>query len=83
MEPGFAARKSGNWKDGEGYYAKALAIEPDHEEAMEYLGELYLETGRPEKAAELLAKLVRLCPDGCEARSELEEAIAEHSRAKK
>ncbi len=80
---GFASRKSGNWKEGEGYYAKALAIEPDHQEAMEYLGELYLETGRPEKAAALLAKLVKLCPDGCEARSELEEAIEEHARAKK
>lgn len=80
---GFASRKSGNWKDGEGYYAKALALDPNHQEAMEYLGELYLETGRPKEAQALLAKLVKLCPDGCEARSELEEAIEAHARKKK
>lgn len=80
---GFASRKSGNWKDGEGYYAKALALEPNHQEAMEYLGELYLETGRPKEAKALLARLVKLCPDGCEARSELEEAIDTHARKKK
>jgi Flp pilus assembly protein TadD len=80
---GFASRKSGNWKEGEGFYAKALALDPNHQEAMEYLGELYLETGRPEQAAALLARLVKLCPDGCEARSELEEAIEEHARSRK
>jgi len=80
---GFASRKSGNWKDGEGYYAKALALEPNHQEAMEYLGELYLETGRPKQAQALLARLVKLCPDGCEARSELEEAIEAHARKTK
>ncbi|MEQ8814285.1 MAG: tetratricopeptide repeat protein [Thalassobaculum sp.] len=80
---GFASRKAGNWKDGEGYYAKALALDPNHQEAMEYLGELYLETGRPKEAQALLAKLVKLCPDGCEARSELEEAIETHARKKK
>jgi len=80
---GFASRKSGNWKDGEGYYAKALALDPKHQEAMEYLGELYLETGRPKEARALLAKLVKLCPDGCEARSELEEAIEAYARKKK
>lgn len=77
---GFASRKSGNWRDGEGYYAKALALDPDHQEALEYLGELYLETARPELARAALDKLVKLCPDGCEARSELEEAIAAHAR---
>lgn len=80
---GFASRKSGNWKDGETYYAKALALKPNHQEAMEYLGELYLETGRTAEAQALLAKLVKLCPDGCEARSELEEAIEAHARKKK
>lgn len=80
---GFATRKAGNWKLGEDYYAKALALEPNHQEAMEYLGELYLETNRPEQAKALLAKLTKLCPDGCEARSELEEAIDDHARKKK
>lgn len=80
---GFASRKSGNWKDGESYYAKALSLDPNHQEAMEYLGELYLETDRPKQAEALLKKLEKLCPDGCEARSELEEAIEKHKRNKK
>lgn len=80
---GFASRKSGNWKAGEGHYAKALALDPNHQEALEYLGELYLETNRPDQAKALLAKLVKLCPDGCEARSELEEALETFARKKK
>ena len=80
---GFASRKTGNWKAGEGYYAKALALDPNHQEALEYLGELYLDTNRPDEAQGLLAKLVKLCPDGCEARSELEEAMEAHARKKK
>lgn len=79
---GFASRKSGNWKSGEGYYAKALALDPNHQEAMEYLGELYLETNRPDQAKALLLKLTKLCPDGCEARSELEEALEAFARKK-
>ncbi|MEQ8394316.1 tetratricopeptide repeat protein [Thalassobaculum sp.] len=80
---GYASRKSGNWKAGEGYYAKALALDPDHQEAIEYLGELYLETNRPDEAKAQLAKLVKLCPDGCEARSELEEAMEAYARKNK
>ena len=80
---GFASRKSGNWKAGEGHYAKALALDPNHQEALEYLGELYLETNRPDEAKALLVKLAKLCPDGCEARSELEEALEAYARKKK
>ena len=73
---GYAARKSGDREKGELYYGKALALDPAHRATMEYLGEMYLESGRPELARTMLDKLVKLCPDGCEARAKLEAAIA-------
>jgi Flp pilus assembly protein TadD len=72
---GFALRKTGDLKNAHTYYAKALDLDPDHKGAHEYIGELHLETGRPEKAKEHHAALVRLCPTGCEERADLEEAM--------
>ena len=48
----------------------------DHKGAHEYLGELYVETGDLASAREQLAVLTRLCPQGCEERKDLEEALA-------
>ena len=79
---GFASRKTRTWAKSEMYYAKALALDPKHEQAVEYMGEMYLETDRPELAKTMLDKLVKLCPDGCEARSELEVAFAAYARRK-
>ena len=44
--------------------------------AREYLGELYVETGDLPKARDQLAVLEKLCPQGCEEREDLEQAIA-------
>lgn len=79
---GFASRKTKTWAKSEMYYAKALALNPRHEQAMAYMGEMYLDTGRPELARTMLDKLVALCPDGCEARTELEVAFEEFNRKK-
>jgi hypothetical protein len=46
------------------YYRKALERDPDHLSALEYLGELYVETGELVKAKEILAKLEKLCCKG-------------------
>jgi tetratricopeptide (TPR) repeat protein len=73
---GFAYRKSGDIKQGATYYAKALDFDPDHKGALEYQGEMYVQLGEIEKAKANLAKLVRLCPSGCEEREDLEKAIA-------
>jgi tetratricopeptide (TPR) repeat protein len=73
---GFALRKSGDYKTALTYYKKALDFDPEHKGAHEYLGELYAETGQLAKAREHLAILVRLCPQGCEEREDLEKAIA-------
>ena len=74
---GFAFRKLGDFTQGLTYYRKALDLDPDHRSALEYLGELYVETGELAKARELLAKLEKLCPQGCEEREDLAKAIAE------
>jgi tetratricopeptide (TPR) repeat protein len=73
---GFAFRKLGDFKRGLTYYGKALDLDPDHKSALEYLGELFVETGELAKAKELLARLEKLCPQGCEERDDLANAMA-------
>lgn len=73
---GFSLRKTGDYKRALTYYQKALDFDPKHLGALEYLGELYVETKQLEKAKAQLAKLVELCPQGCEERDDLEKAIA-------
>jgi tetratricopeptide (TPR) repeat protein len=73
---GFSLRKTGDYQRAYGYYRKALDRDPAHKGALEYLGELYVETGRIELAREHVALLKLLCPNGCEELADLEEAIA-------
>ena len=73
---GFTTRKLGEYAEAERFYAAALAIDPDHRGATEYLGELYLEMGRLSDARTQLAKLDALCPYGCAEREELSRWIA-------
>ena len=73
---GFALRKTGDYKQAYTFYRKALDFDPGHKGALEYLGELYVETGQVDKARENLALLKKLCPVGCEEMFDLEEAIA-------
>jgi tetratricopeptide (TPR) repeat protein len=73
---GFALRKSGDTKQALTYYRKALDFDPSHKGALEYLGELYVETGQFDKARENVARLKTLCPKGCEELADLEQAIA-------
>jgi tetratricopeptide (TPR) repeat protein len=73
---GFSLRKTGDYKQAYTFYRKALDFDPAHLGALEYLGELYVETGKVEKARENVAVLKRLCPFGCEELEDLEKAIA-------
>jgi tetratricopeptide (TPR) repeat protein len=73
---GFSLRKSGDVKQAATYYAKALDFDPNHKSALEYQGEMFVEAGQVDKAKANLAKLVLLCPAGCEEREDLEKAIA-------
>src|ERR1700730_2714211 len=72
---GFSLRKSGDYKSALTFYTKALDFDSNHKGAREYLGELYIETGDLPKAREQLAILTRLCPQGCEEREDLEQAL--------
>ena len=54
---GFTSRKTGNFKEAENYYLKGLDIDPKHNGINEYLGELYVQTNRIDKANERLAVL--------------------------
>ena len=73
---GYTLRMTGDYETSLTYYTKALELQPDHKAAHEYLGELYLQTGKPDKANEQLASLKQLCPAGCEELEDLQEAIA-------
>ena len=73
---GFASRKSGDYKSAATFYAKALDFDANHKGALEYQGEMFVELGQPDKAKVNLAKLVALCPQGCEEREDLEKALA-------
>jgi Flp pilus assembly protein TadD len=72
---GFSLRNQGDTKTAQTYYQKALEFDPDHKGALEYQGELYVKLGDVAKAQANLAKLIKLCPQGCEERADLEEAI--------
>ena len=69
---GFTLRKTGKLKEAEKYYLAGLKIKPDHNGINEYLGELYVNTGRVELAKERLA-ILKNC--NCEEYGELKEVI--------
>lgn len=58
---GYSLRKSGDYKSAQGFYLKALKLNPRHKGANEYLGELYVEIGQMTKANKQLATLEQLC----------------------
>jgi tetratricopeptide (TPR) repeat protein len=73
---GFSLRKTGDYAKALTFYKKALDFDADHKGAHEYLGELYVETGKLAQAREHLAILEKLCPQGCEERDDLAKALA-------
>ena len=72
---GYSNRKLGQMTKAQDYYAQALALDPDHKGANEYLGELYLEIGEIGKAKRQLARLDQLCGFGCAEREDLARLI--------
>lgn len=72
---GFSHRKLGDVEAALDHYVKALALEPEHRGANEYLGELYLELGHLDKARERLDVLDNACFFGCEEYRELKAKI--------
>ena len=76
---GFTTRKLGDYSGGEKYYLQGLTIEPNHNGINEYLGELYVVTGRINLAKERL-KVLENC--NCEEYDELKEIIAGTKKSK-
>jgi Flp pilus assembly protein TadD len=62
---GYAHRRLGLFDRAQAYYEQALAIDPLHRGANEYLGELWVELGRFGEARKRLAALDQACPFGC------------------
>ena len=76
---GYTARMTGDYPASLDYYQRALARNPDHKGAHEYLGELYLMMHQPDQARLQLAELVRLCPDGCVEKDTLTQALSAYA----
>lgn len=72
---GFSLRKLHDYDRAIAFYQKALAVDPNHTGANEYLGEAYVELGRIDKAKERLAKLEALCGRDCDEYQELSKMI--------
>ena len=76
---GFTTRKLGDFENGEKYYLQGLAIDPSHIGINEYLGELYIVTGRIDLAKERLQVLANC---NCKEYSQLKEIIAGTKKSK-
>ena len=57
---GFSSRKLGNFVEAEKYYLSGLSLKPNHKRINQYLGELYLNTNRKNKAIEQL-EILKSC----------------------
>jgi tetratricopeptide (TPR) repeat protein len=79
---GFSLRKSGDLKTAYTFYKKALDFDSEHKGALEYLGELYVQTGELAKARDHVVLLQKLCPQGCEELEDLQKALADASPPK-
>jgi len=69
---GFTTRKIGNFEKAEKFYLEGLSLKPNHNGINEYLGELYVQTNRIDKANERL-EVLKNC--NCKEYSELELII--------
>ena len=69
---GYTLRKTGDFKKAETYYLKGLELDAGHLGINEYLGELYVQTGRIELAKKRL-DVLKDCK--CEEYEELKELI--------
>jgi len=74
---GYTTRKQKNpdFELAEEHYLKALELDSDHIGALEYLGELYYETNRKDKAVEMLMRLKEVAGDESEEYLELYEIL--------
>ena len=72
---GYSLRQHGRYELAQAAYERALAIEPEHLGAHEYLGQLMLTLGRRERALHHLSTLERLCQAHCEGYQQLKRSL--------
>jgi tetratricopeptide (TPR) repeat protein len=72
---GFAYRNLKRYDAAFEHYKRALAIDPRHRSAHEYIGEAYLMVGDEKSARRHLAALREICLLGCEELKDLEAAF--------
>ena len=79
---GYSYRHLGDLDNSFAHYKEALRLDPNHRGAHEYIGQAYLKAGQPEKAAEHLTLLEKICGKGCEEYQDLAKAISKYNKAK-
>ena len=78
----YSQRKTDDFQASLANYKKALAIDPSHKDAHEYIGELYLRMGDLANAEKHLKRLDNICFSGCEQFNELKAAITAYKQKK-
>lgn len=71
---GYASRNLKNYTEAARYYDIALRTNPKHTGALEYQGELFVETGQYDKAKQNLKMLQSIC-GACEEAIDLQAAL--------
>jgi tetratricopeptide (TPR) repeat protein len=77
---GYTHRKLKDYDTAETYYLKALKLDSNHIGALEYIGELYLETNRIEGAKNSLQKLKSVAGESSDEYLELSFLINNYSQ---
>jgi tetratricopeptide (TPR) repeat protein len=79
----YATRKNGDPAAAIPLYQRALALDPRHVGAHEYIGEAYLMLDNLPKAKEHLARLNRICLFSCEEYRDLKKAVEAYEKPAK
>jgi tetratricopeptide (TPR) repeat protein len=80
FERGLASHRNGNLADAERIYQEVLQRQPGHAGALQMLGVVAIETGRPEQGADLIRKAISVNANLHGARSNLAKALLDLNR---
>ena len=72
---GFSTRMQGDFDKATEYYDNALLITPGHTGALNYKGQMFVQTGRLDEARDMLKKLETACGMDCLPYQQLATAI--------
>jgi tetratricopeptide (TPR) repeat protein len=72
---GYSLRQLDRYELSQAAYERALAIDPGHLGAHEYLGQLMITLGRRDRALHHLSTLERLCQASCEGYQQLKRSL--------